>query len=225
MLMTWHELLWAHWEVAAEALRRLLPAGLELDLFEGRAWLGVIPFRMTGIHARFLPPLPGLSAFPELNVRTYVVRDGVPGVWFFSLDAANRWAVASARRSFHLNYLDATMTSRRSDAWIRYSSLRTDARGGPARWTGEYRGMGEAAVAAPGTLDHFLCERYCLYSCRGDGRIRRGGIHHEPWRLQAAEARIEVNTMACPLGVELLGEPRLAYAERIEVAAWLPRAC
>ncbi len=112
MRMSWHDLLFAHAPVPVAALRAVVPAGLELDTFDGVAWLGVVPFRMTRVGPRVLPPLPGLHAFPELNVRTYVTRDGRPGVWFFSLDAANRLAVWTARRFFHLPYFHAAMTCR-----------------------------------------------------------------------------------------------------------------
>src|SRR5437867_5100192 len=105
--MRWHDLLFLHWPVRPEIIRPLIPNGLELDTFDGAAWIGVVPFRMTGVRLRWLPPLPGISAFPELNVRTYVrVRDR-PGVYFFSLDAGSRTAVAMARAWFHLPYFHA----------------------------------------------------------------------------------------------------------------------
>src|SRR5688500_5474109 len=126
VFMRWHELLFMHWPVPAAALRPLIPAGLELDTFDGSAWLGVVPFRMSGIRRRLLPPVPGTAAFPELNVRTYVTAGAKPGVWFFSLDAANRLAVRVARWTFHLPYYDATMSCTRDRAGeVAYRSTRT----------------------------------------------------------------------------------------------------
>src|SRR6266508_3536850 len=110
MRMQWHDLLFMHWPVNRDALRRYIPPRLEIDTFDGSAWIGVVPFRMSGVVPRLLPPVPYLSAFPELNVRTYVSAEGKPGVWFFSLDAGNPIAVEAARDVFHLPYYNAQMT-------------------------------------------------------------------------------------------------------------------
>src|SRR5262245_4554326 len=110
MRMSWHDLLFAHWPVPVAAMRALVPAPLEVDTFDGAAWIGVVPFRMTRVGPLWLPPIPGVSSFAELNVRTYVTRDDKPGVWFFSLDAANPLAVRTARRFFHLPYFHAAMS-------------------------------------------------------------------------------------------------------------------
>ncbi len=125
MAQSWHDLLFAHWKVDAAVLRPHVPAELEVDTFEGQSWLGVVPFRMSGVRLRWTPALPWLSAFLELNVRTYVTAQGKPGVWFFSLDAANPVAVAAARLSFHLPYFKARMTCGDVDGWIQYQSERT----------------------------------------------------------------------------------------------------
>ena len=114
MSQSWHDLLFAHWPIDASHLRPLIPAALEIDKFQGEAWIGVVPFRMSGVRLRATPALPTLSAFPELNVRTYVTHGGKPGVWFFSLDAANAIAVSVARAWFHLPYFNARMTLRKS---------------------------------------------------------------------------------------------------------------
>ncbi len=126
MAQRWHDLLFAHWPVPAAEVRVLVPAGVEIDTFDGVAWLGVVPFRMSDVRLRGTPALPWLSFFPELNVRTYVVRDGKPGVWFFSLDAGNIAAVAIARRWFHLPYFHASMHIAERDAWMHYQSARRD---------------------------------------------------------------------------------------------------
>ena len=142
MLQSWHDLLFAHWPVSQQAMREQVPASLDLDLFQGKAWISVVPFRMSGIRPRYLPALPWLSAFAELNVRTYVVRDGMPGVYFFSLDAANPIAVRLARRFFHLPYFDADMSLSYNADWIEYSSLRTHRGAAAAEFTARYRPSG-----------------------------------------------------------------------------------
>jgi len=156
MTMSWCDLLFAHWPLPAEALRPLLPRGLELDLYEGCAWLSVVPFRMAHVGPRGLPDLPWISAFPELNVRTYAVAGGKPGVWFFSLDAANPAAVALARVGFHLPYFRARMSLRSEGDAIVYSSERTHRGAPPARFEARYAprngSNGELYQAAPGTL-------------------------------------------------------------------------
>lgn len=218
--MSWHDLLFAHWPVERAALRALVPEGLELDLHEGTAWLGVVPFRMTRMGPRLLPPIPGLHAFAELNVRCYVVRDGRPGVWFFSLDAAQKLAVRVARRFFHLPYYDARMACVADGEGIAYRSERTHAGAPPARFVARYAPTGPASRARPGTLDHFLTERYCLYARGGDGRLRRVDIEHEPWSLAAATARIDENTMASSLGFDLAAPPaHLRFSRRLDVVS------
>lgn len=219
--MVWEDLLFAHWPVAAEVLRPLLPAGLELDLYNGEAWLGVVPFRMCETRLRGLPPLPGTATFPELNVRTYVTAQGRPGVWFFSLDAASRLAVRAARRFFHLPYYDARMATRAAGKRILYSSQRTHRGAAFTEFHAEYAPASEVIRAMPGSLEHWLTERYCLYSADAHGRLWRGEIHHPPWPLQIAEADIRRNTMAEPLGIDLGHPPACVhFARRLEVVAW-----
>ncbi len=223
MTQTWYDLLFAHWPVPAAALRPLVPAQLELDTYQGQAWIGVVPFGMTGIHARGLPALPGLSAFLELNVRTYVTRDGRPGVYFFSLDAANRAAVWAARRWFYLPYHYARMSLRETDGWYWYRSRRIHRAVEPAEFVGRYRPVGNVFEAAPGSLDDWLTARYCLYSIDPRGRLFRGDIHHPPWPLQHAQAEIQVNTMTLPAGVRLPAvEPLLHFARKLKVLIWKP---
>jgi uncharacterized protein YqjF (DUF2071 family) len=223
MAQTWHELLFAHWPVPAAALRPLIPRSLSIDTFEGQAWLGVIPFRMSGVRLRGTPALPLLSAFPELNVRTYVEAKEKPGVWFFSLDAGNAAAVAVARAWFHLPYFRARMRSAAKGGWIDYRSERTHDRAVPAQLEVRYRSAGDASEPAAGTLAHWLTERYCLYAAGPRGRICRGEIHHPPWRLQDAQAEFADNTMAAALGVALpQATPLLYFAARQDVIVWPP---
>src|SRR5438105_12906065 len=164
MHQNWRKLLFMHWPISAELLRPLIPQELEIDTFDDKAWIGIVPFTMWGIRASFLPSIPGTSAFHELNVRTYVHYQGVPGVWFFSLDAASRLAVWGARRFYHLPYFNAEMSLRQQGNLIKYNSQRRDSRGAPAQLDADWT-IGESlAEARPGSLEFFLTERYCLYS-------------------------------------------------------------
>lgn len=222
MRMSWHDLLFMHWPVDVALLRPHIPAALPIDTFDGTAWVGVVPFRMSGIRARCLPALPGLSRFPELNVRTYVTIDGKPGVWFFSLDAAHVIAVAVARRTFHLNYCRAQMSCVRDpvDDDVRYTCERTHRGMPPATFEATYRPTGPAYRSEHGSLDYFLTERYCLYAAKGD-TIFRGEIAHEPWPLRPAEADVRVNTMVTQLGFDLpVRQPLLHFVDRLDVVGW-----
>lgn len=228
MRMTWHDLLFMHWPIEPGALRAVVPASLELDLYDGRAWLGVVPFGMKDVRGRCLPTLPGTGWFPELNVRTYVTCGGKPGVWFFSLDAASRLAVRGARRSFRLNYFDAQMSMAVDrDGTVRYDHVRTHRGAKPARFAASYRGRGDAYVPAAGSLEAFLTQRYCLYTVDGRGRPWRGDIHHLPWTLQPGEAELDAMDMTSQIGITLPDRPPLLHrgARDLDVLAWLPVRC
>jgi hypothetical protein len=224
MAQSWHDLLFAHWPMPEAVLRPHIPARLAIETFEGRAWLGIVPFRMSGVRLRGTPAVPGLSAFPELNVRTYVVADAKPGVWFFSLDAANAAAVALARTWFHLPYFRARMSCTERNGWIEYKCGRSH-RGAPCGvLNGRYRPIGEVFTAAPGSIEHFLTERYCLYAANEAGQILRGEIHHARWPLQVAEAELTSNTMPEADGIYLAPEkPILHFSKRQDVVVWQPR--
>jgi len=223
MAQSWRDLLFAHWQVDAAALRSLLPPQLQIDTFEGSAWLAVVPFRMTGVRLRGTPALPWLSAFPELNVRTYVKCEGKPGVWFFSLDAGNALAVTIARAWFHLPYFRARMRCTSQDGWNHYDSERTHRGASAALLKCRYRPIGEVFSPRRGSLEYFLTERYCLYTTDGRGQIIRGEIHHPPWPLQRAEAELAHNSMAESLGVALASRPLLHFARRQDVLVWAPQ--
>jgi uncharacterized protein len=213
----WHDLLFAHWPIDPERARRLVPPPLNLDAFQGRCWIGVVPFRMTGVRARGVPALSEWSRFPELNVRTYVRHEDKPGVSFFSLDAANLPAVWAARRFYHLPYFFASMNSVELHGAIRYSSSR---RRSPAEFRATYRPTSPARQPAEGSLEHWLTERYCLYTIH-HGHVYRCEIHHPPWRLQDAGAEIEVNTVAAAAQIELPNTaPLLHFSRRQDVLIW-----
>jgi uncharacterized protein len=218
---TLEDLLFAHWRAPAEALRALLPAGLELDLYDGKAWVGVVPFRLAALRARGLPPLPFASSFLGLNTRTFVTARGKPGIWFFSLDATSQVAVLAARYGFKLPYYLAEGRAERRDSWISFESRRRDSRGAPAAFRAQYRPTGRALEPEPGSLAHFLTERYRLYTVAADGRLLSADIHHPPWSLQGAEAEIEENTMP-PTGVELADDdPVVHFSARQDIVLWL----
>ncbi len=222
MRMRWCDLLFAHWTADAAVLRRLIPEGLELDLFDGSAYVGAVPFRMDGVTPRWMPASPGFDAFPELNLRTYVKAGGKPGVWFFSLDAGQKLAVRVARRFFHLPYFDAKFEINKVGDGVEYSGVRTH-RGAPgAAFVAEYRPLGPVYFSAPGTLESWLTERYCLYAADGAGRLYRGEIDHQPWPLQQASAEVQVNTLGDWLRIEMRAEPNtLHFVESLAVKAWL----
>lgn len=221
MAQIWHDLLFAHWPIPAAQMAALLPPGLELDRWEGEAWVGVVPFRMSGVRPRLFPALPGLSAFPELNVRTYVRMQDKPGVYFFSLDAANPIAVAVARSLFHLPYFRARMSCQTESEAIRYASQRTHTGAPPAELRGSYAPTGPVYQVEAGSLEAWLIERYCLYSVDKRGRIYRGEIHHAPWPIQQAEATFERNSVAQAAGIGLPDSPPLLhFARRLDVLAW-----
>jgi uncharacterized protein YqjF (DUF2071 family) len=215
MGQTWEDMLFAHWRVPAEEVRAHVPAGLEVDEHDGSAWLGITPFRLTGLRGRGLLPLPYLSSFLELNVRTYVRTEDKPGIWFFSLDASSRAAVEAARRTYHLPYFHARMSAARRGEWIDYECARIAE---PGRvFSGRYRPTGAVFHAQPGSLEWFLAERYCLYTTDARGRLARAEIHHEPWALQPAEAEVDLASIA-PL--ELDGDPLLHVSRRQDVVIW-----
>lgn len=216
---TWRDLLFAHWAVPAEVLRRVVPPALPIDTWEGEAWIAVAPFEVTGLRLRGTPPPPLLSRFAETNVRTYATLDGRPGVYFLSLDAASAVAVRAAHAIYRLPYFHARMAIERSGAEIGYRSMRA---GGGASLRARYRPTGPVFHARPGTLAHFLIERYCLYTVDA-GRVRRTDIHHPPWDLQPAEAQLAENTMTVAAGVALsAAAPLLHYAARQDVVVWSP---
>lgn len=217
MRQIWHDLLFAHWPIAPDRMRARVPSELDLDAFDGHCWLGVVPFWMSGVRARGIPPLPGLSRFPELNVRTYVTHGEKPGVYFFSLDAANLPAVWAARNLYHLSYFYASMSSVEEIGKIRYFSRRRE---NPAEFRGHYQPTSPVRQRDKSSLEYWLTERYCLYTVH-NGRLYRGEIHHPPWPLQDATAEFEVNTMAAAAKIELPDvAPLLHFSRRQDVLIW-----
>ena len=215
---TWCDLLFAHWRVPAEQLRRVVPSVLPLHLYDDRsAWLGITPFVVTGVRLRGTPPLPWLSRFPELNVRTYVELDGKPGVYFVSLDAARRASVIVARRTYRLPYFHARMSVDKAGGRMNYRSERIDPSGPQARFRGAYR---PAAGRSDDHLARWLAERYCAYTLDDQQRPLRVDIHHPPWPLQPAEAELDAQGMADQIGIRLEGDPLLHFSARQDTLIW-----
>lgn len=222
MAQSWQHLLFAHWTLSADVVRPLIPTSLELDTFDGMAYIGVVPFLMNHVRAHGLPEIPATRRFLELNVRTYVTYQDKPGVWFFSLDADNPLAVRVARMAFHLPYMDADMSiTHYRDGWMQYDSRRTHRGELSADFIAQYRPTGDVYLSEGGSLDEWLTERYCLYAIDKQKNLYRADIHHEQWQLQPAEAEIIVNTMGRVSGLPLPDtDPILHYVENIDVLAW-----
>lgn len=228
---SWRDLLFAHWPVPATRLRPFVPPSVVIQERGGTSWVGVVPFHMEGVMLRHLPDLPGISAFPELNLRLYVEVAGRAGVWFISLDAANALAVWGARRFFHLPYFRADMdvsTDEGAEAGrgdsaggsIRYRSVRCG-EGPRVAFVGSYRPSSDVFETKPGTIEHFLTERYCLYAQDPRGVLVRADIHHTPWPLQSATAEITENTIGDAQGIALAGPPPLLhFSRRLDVVVW-----
>lgn len=220
LFQSWRDLLFAHWRIDAALLRQRVPPQLELDLHEGTAWVGITPFLLTDFRPRGLPALPPISRFPELNLRTYVRAEGRAGIYFFSLDAGSTVAVAGARTMFRLPYHRADMEIEEDDGAVRFRSERRDE---DARFSARYRATDHAFQAEGGSLEHFLTERYALFTVLGDGTVLRTDIHHRPWPLQPAEAEIGDNTLAEAAELPTLaGEPLLHFSRRQDTLVWLP---
>jgi uncharacterized protein len=216
MGQSWLDLLFAHWRLPEATLRTVVPGHIPIDTFDGSAWLGITPFEVAGLHPRGVPPLPWLSRFPELNVRTYTTTEGRPGIWFFSLDADRAAAVLAARLTYRLPYRHATMSIARTGTRVTYRS-----QGGGAAFAARYEPAGAIDFPQPGTLEHFLTERYSLSTVDRRGRVWSAEIHHAPWPLQPARAEIGENTMTEPLGIRLPQQaPLLHYSGRQDVLVW-----
>lgn len=224
MAQTWHNLLFAHYPIPLAHLRSLIPRELQIDTYQGQAWVGIVPFRMSGVRLRGFPAVPFTHSFPELNVRTYVKAEDKPGVWFFSLDAGNRLAVEIARRTFHLPYFNAAMSVVQRGENVQYASRRTDKRAAVGVFRAVYRPISEPFYALAGTLEHWLTERYALYCADAANTLYVGEIHHLPWALQHASAEIETNTVVESVGITLPARaPLLHYAARLDMIAWYLR--
>lgn len=231
MNMRWSQLLFAHWPVDLERMASVVPPALEVEAYEGSAWVGVVPFLMSHVRGAGLPRIPGTHRFPELNVRTYVRPRGTSGddarsgVYFFSLDASNRLAVEGARRLFHLGYVHARMSIEGDDTRRRFASTRVDRRWPAADFRAEWSVRGPAREVKSGDgFDDWATSRWRLFSVDRRGRAYRGEIDHPAWRLAPADADLDPDPLLKAAGLgPAHGPPRLAAAEPVDVRAWLIR--
>lgn len=218
----WRQLLFVHWRVDPGRLQGLLPDGLTIEAFDGSAWLAVVPFSMERVRPWWSPPVPRISWFLETNVRTYVRHaNGQTGVWFFSLDAYHRLAVAIARKFWHLNYCYSRMSLRQQDADLHYSGVRSDSTQAGYDIAAKISATDVPAEAEAGSLEHFLLERYHLFAQRPDGRFLCGQVHHEPYRSQPATLTALQQTLTAAMGVPILSgvsPDHVAYSPGVEVS-------
>jgi uncharacterized protein len=212
----WEDLLFLSWPVDAARLRRFVPEAIQIDEMNGSAWLSVVPFWMEDAHFHGLPPIPYLSSFGEVNVRTYVSAGEHKAVWFLSLDTQSHINVFLARHAFHLPYEYADVEMRRGDE-IEFQSVR---RGGGAAVDLTYRPDGAESIPAEGSLEHFLTERYALMCTSEDGDLYRGDIQHAPWRLQPVSWEAGRMDLLKPLGLDVDGDPVAFFARSTEVVLW-----
>ncbi|HUP40976.1 MAG TPA: DUF2071 domain-containing protein [Vicinamibacterales bacterium] len=217
----WNDLLFTHWPVARDRLRELVPSHLELDIFDNEAWVSVTPFRLSDLSPRGIPALPVISSFDEINVRTYVVYNGIPGIYFFSLDANSAVAVGGASTLFHLPYYlaDIRVGDDRGHVAFRSSRRRAEA----VEFAARYAPAGRVFEPERNTIEYFLTERYCLYTQDSASNAYRVEIHHAPWQLQSAEVELPVNTLVDAAGLRLPSmAPLVHYARRQDVLTWSP---
>lgn len=222
MRQRWDDTLFLHWPVSPDVLQPHIPNGVELDLYDGTAWIGIVLFEVNGLRGRYLPPIPFTNTFPEVNVRTYVKKNGKPGVYFFSLDTPNKLAIKAARTGYSLPYFFADVSMKRSTTDVDCLSIRKE-RGLPRESLHVvYRPDGEAIPNKEGSFPHWMAERYCLWSLFGD-ELFRTDIHHRKWALESVDIELKVNTMAQYVPREYLNKAPIAhYSLSKNTLFWLP---
>lgn len=220
--MQWHDVLFLHWPIPVQELEPHVPDSLTIETHNDTAWLGIVPFTMSGIRPRLVPSLPYVSVFPEINIRTYVNDGERSGVWFFSLDASSWFAVRMARLTFSLNYFHADMSVSHNDETVHYSSMRKESENGTFHFEGRYEPI-EKVEDDRGEFEDFLTERYYLFSEDDRGRVYRGAIHHEPWDLYRADCEIdELSVKGHPKPTDQ-SPSSILYSPYQDVRAWFPQ--
>ena len=206
LFMTWRDLFFASWRVPIEAVRAHIPPELELDTFDGSAWVTLVPMRVTDMHWRGIEPIPGMDSFRELNFRTYVRVNGRAGVFFLSIECPATFQDWIARKFFGVPYFHSQMASFNDGVSYHYATERVQADRTPAAFFGAFRPQPGGTAPAPGSLEQFLLERYSLYFVQ-NGVVHRGDIQHAEWNVQQAEAQIDVNTISSAEGFDLSNKP------------------
>lgn len=215
---SWFDLAFIHYRVAPEKIRAFLPAGVCLQEFDGSAWVGLVPFRMAGVMRRPLPDLPSFSSFPELNLRTYVEVGKKAGVWFFSLDADSWPIVFGGRHIYGLPYFSASMQLGHVGGWFSFRSVR---RIGSARFAARYRPIDDVFFSERGTFEHWVTERYCLYSFSERRGVSRVEVHHAPWPLQRAEVVVDECSILSSAGISLIeDDPICHFSTGVDVVSF-----
>jgi uncharacterized protein len=221
MHQSWGKALFAHWPVSVQSMRDLVPSLLQIDTFDKQAWISLVSFEMSHVRLRGLPALPFANRFPELNVRTYVIHQNKPGIFFFSCDASNRLAVIFGRATYHLPYFYAQMSLTPQAQQIQFTSQRIHRHTLAAAFHCQYRPTSDVFQAVKDSLDDWLMERYHLYATHRN-KLYRTDVHHLPWPLQHAEAEFAQNTVAKASLISLPADqqPILRYAEKVKVQVW-----
>ncbi len=220
MEQNWEDLLFLHWSVDERLLRPLIPPSLELDTFEDKAWVGITPFRLTGLRLPGLPAIPGLSAFNELNLRTYVHHQGTPGIWFFSLDASKLVPAVAARLFFGAPYYPADIKFNETGGMFDFNMQRTLQ--AETRFRARWRVGARLRAPALESLAFFLVERYCFFA-EVAGKLTMTRIYHHPWILDEAEVLSWESTLLGAQGVaEAVGEPLTHFSQMLNVQVWPP---
>jgi uncharacterized protein len=219
MKQTWENVLFVHYPVKIETLRKLVPEKLPLDTFNDCGWVVIVAVHISNIRLRGLPPIPGTTNFSQVNVRTYVTLDGKPGVYFFSLDAHNWLAVKAAKVVGNLPYKYAEVAIDSSDSNIHCECRRkTDIH---ANWVGDFKPIAEPIHPVKESFDEWMAERYCLYTFNKKGKTLRSDILHRPWLLQEVQAEIYENTLLSSLNIQPDSHsPIFHYAKQQDVRFW-----
>lgn len=221
MRQTWNNLLFLHWPISPKQLQPFIPSPLQIDIFNQYAWIGIIVFCMGGIYPRGFSLKSLTPKFKEINVRTYVLLNGKPGVYFLSLDVPDWASLTIAKRWYHLPYHPAKVSIQKEEQTFHCLSIRNGKANSPISFNGKFKPISEVFFPQEGTLEHWLTERYCLYSTKTGDDIYCGEIHHRPWPLQIAEAEISHNTMFSPFEWDLSDvKPISHYAEGMDTLIW-----
>lgn len=220
MRQTWKNLLFLHWPISPKQLQPFIPSPLKIDIFEEHAWIGIIVFYMDGIYPRGLSVKSLTPKFAEVNVRTYVLLDGKPGVYFLSLDVPDWASNTIAKRWYRLPYHPAKTSIYKEEQSYHCESIRKGSTIKPITLKGKYKPISGVFFPQEGTLDHWLTERYCLYSMKKN-HIYCGEIHHRPWPLQKVETEISQNTMFSTFQWNLSDAPPIShYSKGVDTLIW-----